>query len=236
MRRADYPVEDIVGMTVNSLNRRGKYLDFVLEKGRHLLMHMGMSGRLFQMEEENAADEPHMHLVIHLDNNYKLVYQDARRFGGVWLIYDAGSFFEKLGVEPLSSAFNAAYLERVIRNRKVPIKSLILDQRLIAGVGNIYADEALHEAHISPERSAGSLHKQEIARLVKALKKVLGLGIQQRGTTLRDYRDGNNQSGGFQDYLKVYGRHQQPCSGCGQILQRTRIGGRSSHYCPHCQK
>ena len=121
-----------------------------------------------------------MHMVLHLDDGFKLFYQDARRFGGVWLIFDADCFFKKLGVEPLESAFNAAYLEKLVKNRKVPVKSLLLDQRLIAGVGNIYADEALHEAGIRPERAAGTLKKQEIARLVKALKKVLRFGIEQR--------------------------------------------------------
>jgi len=223
-------------MSISALKRRGKYLDFVLEDGRHLVMHMGMSGRIFQQSKEDSAEGRHIHLVLHFDNGFRLVYQDARRFGGVWLVNNVDSLFKKLGVEPLDSTFNTAYLEEVLKNRKGSIKNLLLDQRIIAGIGNIYADEALYEAGIHPVRPARTLKRKEIARLVKALKKVLQMGIEQRGTTFRDFRDGYNKSGNFQEYLKVYGRHQQPCKKCGSALQRTRIGGRSSHFCPHCQK
>lgn len=235
IRRADFEISELTGLSIEEVRRRGKYLDLVLSSGGHLILHMGMSGRFYQVEEPGQTEAAHVHLVVYLSNEAVLVYQDARRFGGVWLVKDARDFFSRLGVEPLSRSFNADYLERVLKGRKTAIKTLLLDQRLISGIGNIYADEALFTAGILPGRPSNSLNRREIEVLVKAIRKVLGQGIEQRGTTFRDFRDGYNQMGGFQDHLKVYGRFREPCPTCGRPLERVRLGGRSTHYCVHCQ-
>ncbi|HWP97721.1 MAG TPA: bifunctional DNA-formamidopyrimidine glycosylase/DNA-(apurinic or apyrimidinic site) lyase [Syntrophomonadaceae bacterium] len=236
VRKSDFDIDELSGQIISSLERRAKFLDFTLSSGRHLVVHLGMSGRLYQVEACQPEEGLHMHLVLHLDNDRRLIYQDARRFGGVWLLDEPSGIFSGLGAEPLTAAFTPAYLEKQIKGRKIAIKSLLLDQKRISGIGNIYADEALFAAGIQPQRPAGSLHKTEIKALVRAIKKVLKQGITARGTTLRDFRDGYNQAGGFQDYLQVYGRAGEPCPGCGRPLEQKRIGGRSSHFCSCCQK
>ncbi|MEN6459789.1 MAG: bifunctional DNA-formamidopyrimidine glycosylase/DNA-(apurinic or apyrimidinic site) lyase [Syntrophomonas sp.] len=235
IRRADFEVAELNGLSIKEVKRRGKYLDLVLSSRGHLILHMGMSGRFYQVEEPGQIEAAHVHLVIYLSNEAVLVYQDARRFGGVWLIKDAHDFFIHLGVEPLSRAFNTDYMVNVLKGRKTAIKTLLLDQRLISGIGNIYADEALFMAGLLPDRPSNSLSRKETEALVKTIKKVLRQGIEQRGTTFRDFRDGYNQMGGFQDHLKVYGRFREPCPTCGRPLERVRLGGRSTHYCGHCQ-
>jgi formamidopyrimidine-DNA glycosylase len=165
-----------------------------------------------------------------------MVYQDARRFGGIWFIKDYVQFFARMGPEPLSRQFSSACLVQAFKGRKAPVKNLILDQHVVAGIGNIYADESLFAAGIRPDREAGTLAADEIDRLCRAIKKVLKNSIEQRGTTFRDYRDGYNQKGGFQNFLKVYGKKNQACPKCGQVLAVKRIGGRSSHFCESCQK
>lgn len=235
IRRADFEAAELEGLSIKEVKRRGKYLDLVLSSGGHLILHMGMSGRFYQVQEPGQIEAAHVHLVVYLSNEAVLVYQDARRFGGVWLVKDARDFFSRLGVEPLSRSFNTDYLEKALIGRKTAIKTLLLDQRLISGIGNIYADEALFTAGILPDRPANSLNRREIEVLVKAVRKVLGQGIKQRGTTFRDFRDGYNRMGGFQDHLKVYGRFREPCPTCGRPLERVRLGGRSTHYCGRCQ-
>lgn len=226
---------DYVGSRMGSISRRGKFLIFSTGKAQHIVAHLGMSGRIY-LQPRCAEMEKHVHLIIDLDNEQQLIFQDARRFGGVWFVRDPRSMFDSMGIEPLSRQFSARYLQPLLQNRRVAIKTLLLNQRLISGIGNIYADEALFQARILPDRPAGSLKTQEIQRLVKAVKQVLRAGIDQRGTTLRDFQDGYKQKGGFQDYLQVYGRQQQPCPACHQPIMRLVINGRSSHFCPRCQK
>lgn len=236
VRQREYEVEMIYGQSLIQIMRRGKYLDFRLENRLHLVVHLGMTGRLYMMEEDIPVSQPHVHVIIHLNNRRKIIYQDPRRFGGVWLIENIDVFFAHLGKEPLSRQFTARYLADITANRKIAIKTLILNQNLIAGIGNIYADEALFAAGIRPDRPAGSLTLEEIKRLCQAIKKVLNNSIKQRGTTFRDYRDGYNQKGGFQNFLKAYGRTGQPCLKCGELLVKEIVGGRSSHFCRKCQR
>lgn len=236
VRQKDFAIGEIEGQTITALERRAKFLDFSLADGRHLVLHMGMSGRIYQAPADQVPAEKHIHLLLFLNNGRCLVYQDPRRFGGVWLLDKTERLFSRLGVEPLTAAFTPAYLSRAVKGRKIAIKSLLLDQRLISGIGNIYADEALFAAGIRPQRPAGSLNEEELKALVRAVKKVLRQGIRQRGTTFRDFRDGDNRVGTFQNYLQVYGRGEEPCRHCGQPLQVERVGGRSAHFCPHCQK
>lgn len=221
--------------SIKNIYRRGKFLVFVFPRLHQLIVHLGMSGRLYMMEEAEEAADKHVHLVIHLDNGRKLVYQDARRFGGVWLVNDIEAFFYRMGPEPLGEEFTVQHLAQSLSGHHTAVKNLLLDQSLIAGIGNIYADEALFAAGIRPDRPADSLSKTEISQLWQAIREVLSQSIEARGTTFRDYRDGYNQSGGFQHHLKVYGRNDQPCSCCGETIQKGKIGGRGTHYCENCQ-
>ncbi|MDI9480526.1 MAG: bifunctional DNA-formamidopyrimidine glycosylase/DNA-(apurinic or apyrimidinic site) lyase [Syntrophomonadaceae bacterium] len=235
LRRQDFDPAELYGQPIRRIARRGKFLVFFMQEERHIIVHLGMSGRFYMIEKGQELSGKHIHAVLHLDNGRRLVYQDARRFGGLRFVIDIEDFFCRMGCEPLEDEFNADLLAKLVKDRKVAIKTLMLNQNLIAGIGNIYADEALFAAGILPQRPAGSLTTVEVERLTQAIKQVLNESIEQRGTTFRDFRDGYNKSGGFQHHLQVYGRINEPCRLCGRPLARERIGGRSSHYCRHCQ-
>lgn len=236
VRRADYDPAGLSGGNIASVTRRGKYLVVHFHNDQYLIIHLGMSGRVFLSSEVDVPGLSHVHVVIHLSDHRQILLQDPRRFGGIWFVREPGVVFSHMGLEPLSSSFNVRYLTQIVQNRRVAIKTLLLNQNMISGIGNIYADEALFSARILPTRMAGSLNNHEIRILVRSIKKVLRAGIEQRGTTLRDYRDSDNRPGGFQNYLQVYGRHQQACHRCGQPIQRQVINQRSSHFCSVCQK
>ena len=236
IKRREFPLEELVGLTITGLKRRGKYLILGLDGSRVLVVHLGMSGRFYMLPEAEKVTAAHVHFIIHLDNGNKLIYQDPRRFGKIWLCQGEDDLFDHMGVEPLSRQFSQEYLTSVCAHRKVAIKTLLLNQNLIAGLGNIYADEALFKAGIRGTRPAGTLSQEEIKRLRLAIVKVLRHSIRERGTTFRDFRDGYNRSGGFQNSLAVYGRTGQSCHVCGGIINKEQIGGRSSHYCENCQK
>lgn len=236
LRLKDYRLKELYGRKIEDIRRRGKFLILKLEDNFNIVLHMGMSGRFFVAAEEILIDEPHIHSIIYLDNSYKLIYQDPRRFGGIWLVHDLNAFFSRMGREPLEDDFNCEYLRQVAGKRKATIKSLLLEQNVIAGIGNIYADEALFRAGIRPDRKALSLTYSEIDALCKAIKEVLTKSIKERGTTFRDYRDGYGKSGNFQNFLAVYGREGEECRLCGTRINREKIGGRSSYFCPNCQK
>lgn len=237
IRKREFEPEAVLGIPIQRVGRRGKYLILSMAGDHHhLLIHLGMSGRFYMLDESEERLEKHVHLVLHLDNSKKLVFQDTRRFGGIWLVSNPADITGKLGKEPLQRDFNAAYLQSLVKGRRTAIKNLILDQNMIAGIGNIYADESLFLARIRPDREAASLSPEETLRLSRAIKRVLRQGIEKRGTTFRDYRDGNNARGGFQEHLQAYGREGKPCLICGSPMVKARIGGRSSHYCPSCQK
>lgn len=236
LRCQEYNLDEIEGQVIKAVERRGKYLCLIFDNHRNLLVHMGMSGRFYLESGTAPEDQPHVHVLIFLDNGQRLAFQDARRFGGLWLLKDTGKFFAgRLGREPLADDFTAGYLKESLQGRKIPVKSFLLNQQPVCGLGNIYVDEALFAAGIRPERPADSLSAGEAAALHRAIRKVLRSSIEQRGTTFRDYRDGFNQKGSFQNHLKVYGKAGQPCPKCGQPLQKTIIAGRSSHYCEKCQ-
>ncbi len=236
IRLREYDPEKIYSETITEIRRRGKFLVFTLENRLNLIFHMGMSGRLYMADKDVGNTETHVHVKIYLDNGITLFYQDVRRFGGLWFVKDLQDFFAGLGKEPLSDEFTAQYLAKTTKNRKQVIKNMLLNQKLICGIGNIYADEALFEAAIRPDRPAGSLSAEEIKRLCQAIKEILRNSIEKYGTTLRDYRDGFNQPGRFQEYLKVYGKTNEKCPRCGGVIIKNRIGGRSSYFCENCQK
>ena len=226
----------LAGQQITALDRRGKYLLCRLESGDTLIVHLRMTGRLEIVPPHSPAlSDPHVRAWFGLADGDYLVFNDTRKFGRIWLVADAQQVLLALGPEPLAWDFTAAVLGERLRGRRAAIKALLLDQTVIAGLGNIYADEALFLAGIHPLRPGGSLSDDEVRRLHEAIRQVLAEAIGQRGTTLRDYRPPYGAQGAFQNQLRVYQQTGQPCSRCGTSIQRIRVTQRSTHFCPSCQ-
>jgi formamidopyrimidine-DNA glycosylase len=227
---------ELVGERVEDIRRRGKYLIVAFESGAHLLVHLRMTGS-FQHPAPDGPD-PHRRAVVALDDGTTLAYRDVRRFG-TWLVLEPGELeaylAARIGREPLDAAFTTAAFARGLAGRRAPVKAALLDQRAVAGVGNIYADEALWRARIHPLRPAGELARAEIAELRKGIRKALEIGIARQGATLRDYRDPDGRDGRMQLEFRVYGRAGEPCERCGTPIEKTRAAGRGTWYCPTCQ-
>jgi formamidopyrimidine-DNA glycosylase len=198
-----------------------------------------MTGSLRHAAGGSLADDPYRRAVVRLDDGSDVAYRDVRRFG-TWLLLEPGELEpylgERLGAEPLSRAFTSRRLGARLAGRKAPIKAAILDQRTLAGMGNIYADEALWRARIHPLRPAGDLDADEIKRLFRGVRRALKAGIARQGATLRDYSTPDGRRGRMQHEFKVYGRGGEPCERCGTPIEKTRVGGRGTWYCPHCQR
>jgi formamidopyrimidine-DNA glycosylase len=228
------------GERIAAVGRRGKYLIFAFESGRHLLVHLRMTGNVEHPARGGLAADPYRRAVVRLDDGSDVAYRDVRRFGP-WALLEPGeldAYFaaRRLGGEPLERGFTTRALTQSLAGRRAPIKAALLDQRAAAGIGNIYADEALWRAKIHPLRAAGSLDPHEIGRLRKAIRAALEMGIARQGATLRDYRDPEGRRGRMQDEFKVYGRAGEPCPRCGTPIEKTRAGGRGTWYCPQCQR
>lgn len=225
------------GRKIDAVNRRAKYLLFAAGDG-HLMLHLGMSGRL-RVVPADLAPAPHDHLDIVLDDGQALRFHDPRRFGSAfWLTGPPETFslLAHLGPEPLSEDFDGDWLYRQSRGRRAPVKAFLMDSRIVVGVGNIYACEALHAAGIHPARPAGRIGRDRYHRLADAVRAVLEGAIAAGGTTLRDYVGVDGGSGWFQLSLAVYGKAGKPCPrGCGPIRRRV-IGQRATFYCPLCQR
>jgi formamidopyrimidine-DNA glycosylase len=261
-RRGDLRVpfpKDFAGRTrgrkVVKLWRRAKYLLADLDSGETLVIHLGMSGRMsvytegkqrrigsyvYDKAPEGAGTGKHDHVVFETDAPARIVFNDHRRFGLMALVntarLDEDKLFKDIGAEPLSAKFNTTYLAKALEGKKAPIKSALLDQRLIAGLGNIYVCEALFRAGISPKRLAGAIQHERLAPLVTAIKKVLKGAIAAGGSTLRDYAQATGDPGNFQHHFLVYGREGKPCKlGCKGTVKRIVQSGRSTFYCPKCQ-
>jgi formamidopyrimidine-DNA glycosylase len=231
----DLPTQ-VAGQRILKAGRRAKYLLLELESGT-LLLHLGMSGSLRVL----PADTPcltHDHFDLVLDSGNTLRFNDPRRFGSLHYTSspDKHPLLAKLAPEPLDPAFNTEYLWRITRGRKVAIKQLLMNSRLVVGVGNIYASEALFRAKIRPRRPARTLTRPEAGKLVRAVKSVLNMAIRVGGTTLRDYVGADGQPGYFRQKLYVYERHSQPCRTCRTPIRQLTQGQRSTYYCPTCQK
>ena len=237
---ADLP-EQLNNQVIGRCTRRGKYL--LLEVGKkeskgHLLMHLGMSGSL-RLVSANEAPGKHDHLDFILSKRRVLRFTDPRRFGAVlWLEGNPAEhkLLKSLGPEPLEEQFTAEYLYRRSRQRKVPIKSFVMDGHVVVGVGNIYANEALFKSGIHPLREAGRISQARYEVLCQAIKTVLSDAIEQGGTTLRDFVGGDGKPGYFKQQLEVYGRGGEPCVRCEATLREVRLGQRSTVYCPRCQR
>ncbi|MGI9148649.1 MAG: DNA-formamidopyrimidine glycosylase [Chloroflexota bacterium] len=229
--------EALGGLQVTSIDRKGKYLLVAFEQDRWLSIHRKMSGNLL-LRAADAAREAHTHLEVDFDNGSVLRFVDARKFGRVNLFWSRQELVDflaqRLGPDSLLD-LDPAMLAVKIRGRRGRIKSLLLDQAFVAGIGNLYADEALWEARIHPARSADSLSKAAVRRLAGAIKQVLVLGIQRRGTSFSTYRDADGLAGDNQAFLNVYGRAGEACPRCGAPISRMLIAQRSSHFCPKCQ-
>lgn len=222
------------GQRIEGVERRGKFVILRLS-GYDLLIHLRMTGQLLVVASGEQSGPRHLRVALVLDGK-RLLFNDTRKFGRMYLVSDRCQVLGNLGPEPLASDFTPERLGAQLGGRRVSIKSLLLNQRLLAGVGNIYADEALHTAGIAPQRQACTLSREEIIALYKGLREALQRAIHNRGTTLSDYRDAQGRKGGHREYLRVYGRAGQPCLRCGAPIQRDRIGGRSSYYCAACQR
>ncbi len=228
---------ELEGERVAAVERRGKYLIFRFESGRVLLIHLRMTGSL-RHTSGSLAEDPHRRAVVRLDDGSDVGYRDVRRFG-TWLLLEPGELEPYLGTrvgeEPLDALFTAARLGERLARRRAPIKSALLDQRTLAGLGNIYVDEALWRAKVHPLRAAESLDRNELRRLHKAVRAALEAGIARQGSTLRDYALPDGGSGSMQDEFKVYGREGEPCDRCGTPISKTRVAGRGTWFCSTCQ-
>lgn len=240
-------VQVLTGATVTALRRRSKYLLADLDRGGTLLMHLGMSGRMLvqggslgDFHRDPAILPRHDHVVLTTDAGTTITFNDARRFGMVDLIRDGAAhpLLDHLGPEPFDDAFTPAYLTAVFAGRKVPIKQALLDQRIVAGLGNIYVSEALHRAGIDPRRAAGRIGAARIAALVGHVRDVLTDAIAAGGSSLRDHRQASGELGYFQHSFRVYDREGAPCPtpGCAGAIRRIVQAGRSSFFCPACQR
>ncbi|MBI4582569.1 MAG: bifunctional DNA-formamidopyrimidine glycosylase/DNA-(apurinic or apyrimidinic site) lyase [Planctomycetes bacterium] len=231
--------EKAAGRRIEGLRRRAKYLIADLEGEAKLIIHLGMTGRLLLKPREEPPAR-HDHVVFHLEGGLDLRFQDARRFGLVEVLsaaeLEADERFLTLGVEPLSRAASAAHFYKRSRRLKKPVKNFLMDFHHVAGIGNIYASEALFLAGIHPGRSAGGLSLERWGRLVRAVKKVLRDSIRRGGTTFRDFRNSSGEAGYFQVLLRVYDRAGEPCRRCRRPIQKKVMAGRSTFYCPSCQR
>jgi formamidopyrimidine-DNA glycosylase len=227
----------LAGRLIERLGRRGKYLIVSLEDDVHLVMHLRMTGNL--LLRDDAGEPPHLRVTIELDDGRRLLFVDVRRFGtgDVLLGSDAlAEFFaSRLGVEPLSPNFTGEAIRALARGRKQPVKAFLLTQERIAGVGNIYADEALYRARIHPLRPVGTLKRPQIEALREAVVAALELGIDSKGASIDDYRHIDGARGTFQDRFLVHAREGEPCPRCGTAIQKLRAAGRGTYVCPRCQ-
>ncbi len=239
----------LTGQRVLSLRRRSKYILADLSSGESLLIHLGMSGRMLvsggmlgAFHHDHPAPEKHDHVVLDMEGGGRVTFNDARRFGAMDLVETAGAethpLLASLGPEPLGNGFDDAYLVAALKGRRTPIKSALLDQHLVAGLGNIYVCETLFRARISPRRLAGELSARRAASLVPIIREVLAEAIEAGGSSLRDHRQTNGELGYFQHTFRVYDREGQPCTtpGCTGTITRIVQSGRSSFYCPRCQR
>jgi len=245
--------ERLTGVRVERLDRRAKYLLIRLESGETLLAHLGMSGR-FTIQQSNAelkagefvhappTSEKHDHVVFDMEGNARIVFNDPRRFGFMTLFptdeEDAVPFLAGLGPEPNSNEFSGPFLQARVKGKKAPLKAALLDQRVVAGLGNIYVCEALHRAGLSPLRLAGTLGPKRAEKLVLAVRQVIDAAIAAGGSSLKDFASADGELGYFQHTFRTYGREGENCAtpDCGGKIERVVQSGRSTFFCPTCQR
>jgi len=226
--------ERIRGRRIDAIGRRGKYLLFELDSGETLIVHLKMSGHLSVVPKETVLNK-HVHTVFELTNGKELRFRDQRKFGRVYLVRQTDDVLAGLGPEPLEPEFTADMLATRLSSRTRLLKPLLLDQTFVAGIGNIYANEALHHARLHPERRADSLSEAEVVALHSAIRKSLAIGLANDGASVELFAKPDGSKGRMQNSFVVHGRDGMPCLRCAGIVQRSVIGGRSSYFCPDCQ-
>ena len=242
----DRMADRLTGKRVTALRRRSKYILADLDSGETLLVHLGMSGRMLisgaqlgTFYHEHPVPQKHDHVVLHMAEGARITFNDARRFGAMDLLPTGGThpLLASLGPEPFGNDFNEPYLAGRLKGRKTPIKAALLDQRIVAGLGNIYVAETLFRARISPLRLAGDLTQQQAHSLVPLIRDVLAEAIEAGGSSLRDFRQANGELGYFSKHFQIYDREGDACEtpGCTGTITRTVQSGRSSFWCPSCQ-
>ncbi len=242
--RHPFPVEtaqaELTGKTVTSVSRRARYVLIQVES--HILVcHLGMTGNL-GIFDRNAAKRKHDHIFFELDNGIELRFHDPRRFGSIQLFCHTAAeqlektIFSSLGPEPFDSAFTAGYLQKLARGKKGAVKNFIMDNRVVTGIGNIYANETLFLAGIHPKKQVGTLTSPQWQRLHEAILTTLHWAISCGGSTISDFLNASGEGGYFQANFKIYGKEGKPCPLCGKTIEKMVIGGRSSFYCKTCQK
>jgi formamidopyrimidine-DNA glycosylase len=227
----------VAGRRIEAVERRGKYLLLRLEGDRTLAMHLRMTGNL--LLQESDSDPPYLRASFELDDGTRLLFTDARRFGQAVVLDGEGLdeyFAARLGVEPLSEALTGAELCRLASGRRAPLKSFLLNQTGVAGIGNIYADEALHRAALHPLSPAGSMKPEDCERLRDGIVATLEAGLRSGGASVDDYRDARGERGTMQDEFLVHTREGKPCPRCGAEIRRIVVAGRSTYFCPSCQR
>ncbi len=236
------PIEvaaELAGEEIAALDRRGKYLVVRFRSGRSLLIHLRMTGSFHYGPSGTLQDDPYRRAVVTVDNGSAVGYRDVRRFG-TWLLLEPDELDPylavRLGVEPLEPAFTTRFLGERLGERRAPVKAVLLDQRTVAGLGNIYADEALWRARIHPLKPAGTVEPGELRSIQRGIRSALEMGIARQGATLRDYSAPDGSPGSMQDEFKVYGRAGEPCPRCGTPIEKIRAAGRGTWYCPSCQR
>jgi formamidopyrimidine-DNA glycosylase len=223
--------KNLIGQRITGLGRRGKYLIFRLSSGQALVIHLKMTGSLWLKDPEKFV-----RAIIHLDDGKNIYFRDPRKFGIMWLVDDEKSVGGRLGPEALGKEFTAKVLAEKLKNRAAPIKALLCDQGLVAGIGNMYADEALFMAKIHPMRAGGSLTEEEVKRLHKAIQRVLRVGIQEKGASTDTYFRPSGEKGTAYWQFRVAHRRGETCPVCGTPLERLPVRNRGSYFCPKCQK
>ncbi len=229
-------VRELTGEAIDSVQRRGKFVVFSLGSGRALVVHLRMTGRLIVQPAKTASVPPYTNVSITFTDGVRLAFADVRQFGRMRLVGPEEAWAAEIGPEPLSDDFSFERFSGLLDGRSTPIKVFLLDQRRIAGIGNIYACEALWEARIHPGRPAGSLSRERRRRLHNSIRSVLRRAIDGRGTSIDDYVDAEGLRGGFQNELKVYSRDGDDCLRCGGLIVRTVLGQRGTWWCRSCQK
>lgn len=251
-----YFIKSLMGEVFGNIERRGKMLIFTVEdqsgerSGKFLLVRLGMTGRLvyfdqddalwggYSFEKKNTFSYKHCHAVFRFEGGGALLYCDSRKFGYLEIVDEKGleGKLKSFGPEPLEKDFTLAIFRKIMNGKKTNIKAFLLNQKYIAGIGNIYADEILFDARILPTRSADNLSPKEIEAVYKSIKKILKKAVANRGTTFSDYVDSGGEKGNFQKHLKVYGRSGMSCYDCDEKINKIVVAGRGTHFCPNCQK
>lgn len=223
---------------IKDITRRGKFIIFDLED-YYLLSHLRMEGKYF-IKNKNDQINKHEHVIFNLDNNQELRYMDTRKFGKMFLIQkeniDTIGPLKELGLEPFDKKLTPNYLKEKIKNKIIPIKTALLDQSIIAGIGNIYADEILFLAHVNPLKKSNTLKEKELNNIIKSTKEVLNKAIAKGGTTIHTYTSVDGIKGTYQDSLFVHNKEKELCKVCQTQIKKIKVGGRGTYYCPHCQK